>query len=125
MKSLKDLEAIRERAKQEISMRETANKTRIVVGMATCGIAAGARPVMAAFNQEIEVRNIQTATVSMTGCVGVCRYEPMCDVIDPNGEKTTYIRLDPEKARRIVAEHLVNGHPIMEFTIGAAEKLSK
>jgi len=125
MKSLKDLEAIREKAKQDISMRETANKTRIVVGMATCGIAAGARPVMAAFNQELEVRSIQTATVSMTGCVGVCRYEPMCDVIDPNGEKTTYIRLDAEKARRIVAEHLVNGHPVMEFTIGAAEKLSQ
>ncbi len=123
MKSLKDLEEIRERAKQELSMRETANKTRIIVGMATCGIAAGARPVMAAFNQELQTRSIQTATVSMTGCVGVCRYEPMCDVVDPDGSKTTYIRLDAEKARRIVAEHIVNGKPIVAFTIGAAEKI--
>ena len=122
MKSLKDLEAIREKAKQELSMRETAGKTRIIVGMATCGIAAGARPVMAAFNQELQLRGIQTASVSMTGCVGVCRYEPMCDVIDPNGEKTTYVKLDADMAKRIVAEHIVNGHVVYEYTIGAAEK---
>ena len=122
MKSLKDLEAIREKAKQDIAMRETTGKTRIIVGMATCGIAAGARPVMAAFNQELQTRNIQTASVSMTGCVGVCRYEPMCEVIDPNGEKTTYVKLDAEMAKRIVAEHVVNGHVVYEYTIGAAEK---
>lgn len=122
MKSLKDLEAIRDRAKQEISMRETIGKTRIVVGMATCGIAAGARPVMAAFNEELETRGIRTASVSMTGCVGVCRYEPMCDVIEPNGQKTTYVKLSPDMARRIVAEHVVNGHPVYEYTVGAAEK---
>ena len=122
MKSLKDREAIRDKAKQEMSLRETTGKTRIIVGMATCGIAAGARPVMAAFNEELARRGIQTASVSMTGCVGVCRYEPMCDVIDPNGEKTTYVRLDAEKAKRIIAEHVVNGHPVYELTIGAAEK---
>ncbi len=122
MKSLKDLEAIREKAKQDIAMRETTGKTRIIVGMATCGIAAGARPVMAAFNQELQTRNIQSASVSMTGCVGVCRYEPMCEIIDPNGEKTTYVKLDAEMAKRIVAEHIVNGHVVYEYTIGAAEK---
>ncbi len=122
MKSLKDLEAIREKAKLELSLRETTGKTRVIVGMATCGIAAGARPVMAAFNQELQLRGIQTASVSMTGCVGVCRYEPMCDVIDPNGEKTTYVKLDAEMAKRIVAEHIVNGHVVYEYTIGAAEK---
>ena len=122
MKSIKDLEAIRERAKQEMSLREIENKTRIIVGMATCGIAAGARPVMAAFNRELELRGIRTASVSMTGCVGVCRYEPMCDIIDPNGDKTTYINLDADKVKRIVAEHLVNRRPVAAFTIGAAEK---
>jgi NADP-reducing hydrogenase subunit HndB len=122
MKSLKDLEAIRDRAKQEMSLRETENKTRIIVGMATCGIAAGARPVMAAFNQELELRGLHSASVSMTGCVGVCRYEPMCDVIDPNGDKTTYINLDLEKVKRIVAEHIVNHRPVTAFTIGAAER---
>jgi NADP-reducing hydrogenase subunit HndB len=122
MKSLKDLEAIRDRMKQEMSLRETENKTRIIVGMATCGIAAGARPIMAAFNQELELRGIRTASVSMTGCVGVCRYEPMCDIIDPNGDKTTYINLDAEMVRRIVVEHIVNHRPVTAYTIGAAQR---
>jgi NADP-reducing hydrogenase subunit HndB len=122
MKSLKDLEAIRDRMKQEMSLRETENKTRIIVGMATCGIAAGARPIMAAFNQELELRGIRTASVSMTGCVGVCRYEPMCDIIDPNGDRTTYINLDAEMVRRIVVEHIVNRRPVTAYTIGAAQR---
>lgn len=122
MKSLKDLEAIREKAKQDIGMRETLGKTRIVVGMATCGIAAGARAVLAAFNQELETRNVRSTSVTMTGCVGVCRYEPMCDVIEPNGTKTTYVLLNADKAKRIVAEHIVNGHTVDDYTIGAAER---
>ena len=122
MKSLKDLQAIRDKAIMDMNVRETENKTRIIVGMATCGIAAGARPVMAAFNEELNKRGISTASVSMTGCVGVCRYEPIADIIDPNGFKTTYINLDAEKVKRIIAEHIVNGVPVVEFTIGAAEK---
>lgn len=122
MKSLKELEEIRERALKEISIRENENKTRIIVGMATCGIAAGAKPVMSAFIEELNKRNINSANVSMTGCVGICRYEPIAEVLEANGEKTTYVRLDAEKARRIVAEHIVNGKPVIEFTIGAAEK---
>lgn len=121
MKSLKDLEAIREKALQDMSLREKENKTRIVVGMATCGIAAGARPVMSAFVEELNKRSIHTASVSMTGCVGVCRYEPIADVIAPDGTKTTYINLDADKVKRIVVEHLVNGHIVSEYTIGAAE----
>lgn len=121
MKSLKDLEAIREQAQQQMSLREKENKTRVVVGMATCGIAAGARPVMAAFVEESNKRSLTNISVSMTGCVGVCRYEPIADVIAPDGKKTTYINLDADKVRRIVAEHLVNGVPVTEYTIGAAE----
>jgi len=122
MKSIKELEAISERALKEIAIRDNENKTRIVVGMATCGIAAGARPVMNAFIEELNKRGINTVNVTMTGCVGVCRFEPIAEVIEPNGEKTTYVKLDAEKARRIVAEHIVNGRPVLEFTIGAAEK---
>lgn len=122
MKSLKELEEIRNRALSEMSVRENENKTRIVVGMATCGIAAGARPVMSTFVEELNKRNIHDVNVSMTGCIGICRYEPIAEVLEANGERTTYIKLDAEKARRIVAEHIVNGRPVIEFTIGAAEK---
>jgi NADP-reducing hydrogenase subunit HndB len=122
MKSIEELNAIREKALKEISIRENENKTRIVVGMATCGIAAGAKPVMNAFVEEIAKRNIQNVTVSMTGCIGICRLEPVAEVFEANGEKTTYVKLDAEKARRIVAEHIVNQKPVTEFTIGAVEK---
>ncbi|MCX7773743.1 MAG: (2Fe-2S) ferredoxin domain-containing protein [Clostridia bacterium] len=122
MKSIDELKAIREKALKEIALRENENKVRIIVGMATCGIAAGARPVMSAFVEELNKRNIHNATVSMTGCVGICRLEPIAEVIEANGEKTTYVKLDAEKARRIVAEHIVNQKPVTEFTIGAAEK---
>jgi len=122
MKSLAELEAIREKALKEISLRDNSDKLRVVVGMATCGIAAGARPVMNAFVEELSKRNIHNVNVTMTGCVGVCRLEPIAEVINAQGEKTTYIKLDAEKARRIVVEHLINGHPVLEYTIGEAEK---
>lgn len=122
MKSLAELEAIRERALKEINLRDTADKTRVVVGMATCGIAAGARPVMNAFVEELNKRNIQNINVTMTGCIGACRLEPIAEVITAQGEKTTYVKLNPEKAKRIVVEHLINGRPVNEYTIGEAEK---
>lgn len=121
MKSLAELEAIREKALQEINLRDNKDKIRVVVGMATCGIAAGARPVMNAFVEELNKRNVQNVNVTMTGCIGVCRLEPIAEVINAEGEKTTYVKLDAEKARRIVVEHLINGHPVMEYTIGAVE----
>lgn len=122
MKSLAELEAIRERALKDMNLRENKGKTRVIVGMATCGIAAGARPVMNAFVEELDKRNIQNVNVTMTGCIGICRLEPIAEVITPDGEKTTYVKLNPEKARRIVVEHLVNGRPVQEYTIGAAEE---
>ncbi len=121
MKSLADLEAIRAKTLESINMRKDDNAARIVVGMATCGIAAGARPVMLAFVDEIKKRNLGHVTVSQTGCIGMCRYEPMVDVILPGQEKVTYIKVKPEMVARIVAEHVVNGRPVEEYTIGAAE----
>ena len=122
MKTLAELEAIRAKALENIAMRkDNHDAARIVVGMATCGIAAGARPVMLAFVEEVNKRNLQHVNVSQTGCVGMCRLEPMADVIIPGQDKVTYVKLTPEKVARIVAEHIVNGRPVEEYTIGAAE----
>ena len=121
MKSLADLEAIRQRTLDKVNLRREHEGTRISVGMATCGIAAGARPVMLKFLEEIQKRNLQNVTVSQTGCIGMCRLEPMLDVIMPGKEKVTYVRVNPDMVPRIVAEHIVNGRPVQEYTIGAAE----
>ena len=123
MKSLAELQAIREKTLNRINLRkeEEGEATRVVIGMATCGIAAGARPVMLAFMEELQKRNLQHVTVSQTGCIGMCRYEPMLDVILPGKEKVTYIHVKPEMVPRIVAEHIVNGQPVEEYTIGAAK----
>ena len=123
MKSLAELEAIRKQTLNRINMRkeEEGETTRVVIGMATCGIAAGARPVMLAFMDEISKRGLQHVTVSQTGCIGMCRLEPMVDVIAPGQEKVTYVHMTPEKVARVVAEHIVNGRPVEEYTIGAAE----
>ena len=123
MKSLAELQAIREKTLNRINLRQEKDGevTRVVIGMATCGIAAGARPVMLAFMEEIQKRNLQHVTVSQTGCIGMCRYEPMLDVILPGQEKVTYIHVKPEMVPRIVTEHIVNGNPVVEYTIGAAK----
>ena len=124
MKSLAELQAIREKTLNRINLRkeDEAEATRVVIGMATCGIAAGARPVMLAFMDEISKRGLNHVTVSQTGCIGMCRLEPMVDVITPGKEKVTYVHVKPEMVPRIVAEHIVNGRPVAEYTIGAAEK---
>ncbi len=124
MKSLAELEAIRKATQERINLRKEheGETTRVVVGMATCGIAAGARPVMLAFVDEVSKRQLQHVTVSQTGCIGMCRLEPMVDVIVPGKEKVTYVHVKPEMVPRIVAEHIVNGRPVDEYTIGAAEK---
>ena len=123
MKSLAELEAIRKATLSRINVRteEKGETTRVVIGMATCGIAAGARPVMLSFMDEIQKRQLAHVTVSQTGCVGMCRLEPMVDVYLPNQDKVTYVHVKPEIVPRIVAEHIVNGRPVEEYTIGAAE----
>ena len=120
MKSLAELAAIRAKMKDRVTMRKDDNvDTRIVVGMATCGIAAGARPVMLAFIEELKKRGIENATVAQTGCVGMCRLEPMVEVYVKDQEKVTYVHMDPDKVARVVGEHIVNGKPVDEYTIGA------
>jgi len=120
MKSLAELAAIRARMIEQVNLRKDDNvDTRIVVGMATCGIAAGARPVMLAFIEELKKRGIENVTVAQTGCVGMCRLEPMVEVYVKDQEKVTYVHMNPDKVARVVGEHIVNGKPVDEFTIGA------
>jgi NADP-reducing hydrogenase subunit HndB len=121
MKSLAELEEIRKKTLDEISLRKSSSSLRVVVGMATCGIAAGARPVMNAFVEELKKRNISDISVTMTGCIGICRLEPVVEVYNKDGSKVTYVKMTAEKAAQIVAEHLVNGRVCTEYTIGAAQ----
>ena len=121
MKSLAELEAIRKKTINDVTLRKDDHAVRVVVGMATCGISAGARPVMAAFVEEIGKRNLEHVTVTQTGCVGMCRLEPIVEIYTPDNEKVTYVKMDPEKVKKVVADHLVNGKVVTEYTIGAAE----
>lgn len=120
--SLEELAQIRDKVRSRMNIRETdPDGIRVLVGMATCGIAAGARPVLNALVEEIQKRNLQHVTVTQTGCIGICQYEPIVEVLEPGKEKVTYVRMTPEKAVRVVNDHLVNGNVVSEFTIGAAE----
>lgn len=122
MKSLAELEAIREKMLGKVNLRtDDGEGIRVVVGMATCGIAAGARPVMSAFMEEISKRKLSNVTVSQTGCIGMCRLEPIVEIIEAGKEKVTYVKMTAEKATRVVAEHLVNGKAVAEYTVGANE----
>ena len=119
MKSLAELQAIKEKMQGKVALREGSGDKRVVVGMATCGIAAGARPVMLAFVEELKKRGIENVTVAQTGCVGMCRLEPMVEIYVKDQEKVTYVHMTPDKVARVVGEHIVNGKPVDEFTIGA------
>ncbi len=122
MKSLEELRAIREKMKRQMDLRgPNEDNIRVVVGMATCGIAAGARPVMAAFLDEVEKRGLKNVTVSQTGCIGVCRLEPIVEVFVPGEEKVTYVKMKPGMVPAIVEQHLVNHNVVTDYTIGAAE----
>lgn len=122
MKSLQELNALRDKMKSQIGLREdNSDQIRIVVGMATCGIAAGAREVMTEILSEVSRRNLQNVKVVQTGCIGVCRLEPIVEIYAPNSEKVTYVKVSPEKVARIISEHIVNNQVVTEYTIGAAE----
>lgn len=111
MKSLSDLRAIKEKAMKEMAAREQSARFRIVVAMGTCGIAAGARSVMSAILDEINKRNVTDAVVTQTGCLGYCDQEPLVQVIQSEkGVTTTYGKITPDLARKIIVEHVLGGH---------------
>lgn len=122
MKSLAELAKIREEALKKVDLRKDRKGTRIVVGMATCGISAGARPVLNALIDEVQKRNLADVEVTQTGCIGVCRLEPIVEIYKEGEDKVTYVEMDAEKAARVVAEHIVNGQVVNDFTIGSVEK---
>ncbi len=120
MKSLAELQAIRDRMKNNVVVRENNEiDYRVVVGMATCGIAAGARPVLNACSEEVAKRNLHNVMVTQTGCIGICKFEPVVEVFEKDGTKTTYVKMTAEKVKRVINDHIVNGNVVTEYTIGA------
>jgi NADP-reducing hydrogenase subunit HndB len=124
MKSLAELQAIKERMQNKVMLRtnEGEDIVRVVVGMATCGIAAGARPVLNAFLKEIEDRHLANVVCTQTGCIGICRYEPVVEITTPDGVKTTYVKMNEDKVAKVVTEHIVNNKVVQEYTIAAYEE---
>jgi NADP-reducing hydrogenase subunit HndB len=124
MKTLEELKAIREKMQGQVSLRsESENQTRVVVGMATCGIASGARPVLNALSEAVQTKNLTNIAVVQTGCIGLCQYEPIVEVIEPGKEKVTYVKMTPEKAQEIVDQHLIRGQVVTKYTISSEGRI--
>ena len=122
MKTLAELAQIRDRMKNKVALREGTGEIRVVVGMATCGIAAGARPVLNAFVEQVADQNLgDRVTVTQTGCIGMCRFEPIVEVFEGDKERVTYVKVKPEMVPEIIKEHLIGGKPVTKYTIGAVE----
>lgn len=124
MKSLEELKAIREKNQGKVGVRsENETQTRVVVGMATCGIASGARPVLTALSDAVQEQHLtEKISVTPTGCIGLCQYEPIVEVLEPGKEKVTYVKMTPEKALEVLEKHLKGGQVIAEYTLGALQK---
>ena len=122
MKSLEELMAIKAKMQDKVAVRTSTGDIRIVVGMATCGIAAGARPVLNAFVEGVSEAGISDkVTVTQTGCIGICQYEPVVEVYEKDKEKVTYVKMTAEKAKEIIEKHIKGGAPVSEYTIGASQ----
>ncbi len=122
MKSLEELMAIKAKMQDKVAIRTGSNQTRIVVGMATCGIAAGARPVLNAFVEAVtEAGLTDTVSVTQTGCIGICQYEPVVEIYEEGKEKTTYVKMSAEKAKEVVEKHIKGGNVVTGYTIGATK----
>jgi NADP-reducing hydrogenase subunit HndB len=122
MKTIQELEEIRKKTLETINIRKDRSGTRVVVGMATCGIAAGARPVLLSIMDEVKKHNLSDVVVAQTGCIGMCRLEPIVEVYKPGEEKVTYIKVTASKAIRIVNEHIINGKVVEDYIIGTEGK---
>lgn len=123
MKSLEELRAIREKMQGKVGIRgESEDQIRVVVGMATCGIASGARPVLTALSDAVQEQGLTNINVTQTGCIGLCQYEPIVEVMEPGKEKVTYVWMTPEKAMEVLRMHLIDGQVVTKYTLGAAQK---
>lgn len=118
MKSLEELKAIREKMQGQIGIRnESSDQTRVIVGMATCGIASGARPVLTALADAVQTKGLTDVSVIQTGCIGLCQFEPIVEILVPGKDKVTYVKMTPEKANEVVEQHLIRGQVIQKYTI--------
>ena len=118
MKTLAELQAIKDKMKDKVVLREGGGEKRVVVGMATCGIAAGAHPVLNAFVEGVNAEGLSSkVSVTQTGCIGICQYEPVVEVFEAGKEKVTYVKMTEEKVKRVIDEHLKNGKVVAEYTI--------
>ncbi len=117
MKSLDDLKKIRDAAQSKIADRGKHNDIKILVGMSTCGISAGAQPVMDKFIEKIAENNLKNVSVTPVGCIGECAIEPIVEVYQGD-ERTTYCRLDVEAVERIINEHIIGGNVVLDYVIG-------
>ena len=118
MKSLAELAAIREKMKDNVAIRKGLGQVRVVVGMGTCGIAAGARPVLSAFVEKVSEAGLSDkVTVTQTGCVGNCQLEPVVEVFEDGKEKVTYVKMTAEKVSEVVEQHLKGGKVVAQYTI--------
>ncbi|MBQ4592214.1 MAG: (2Fe-2S) ferredoxin domain-containing protein [Clostridia bacterium] len=122
MKSIEELKAIKAKMADKVAVRSSTGDTRIVVGMATCGIAAGARPVLNAFVEGVTAAGlVDTVTVTQTGCIGICQYEPVVEVYEKDKEKVTYVKMTADRAKEVIEKHIKGGEVVTEYTIGAAK----
>ncbi len=120
MKTLAELQAIKDKMKDKVVLREGFGEKRIVVGMATCGIAAGARPVLNAFVEGVNNAGLAgQVSVTQTGCIGICQYEPVVEVFEAGKEKVTYVQMNAQKAAEVIEKHIKNGKVVVEYTYGA------
>lgn len=119
MKSIAEIKAIRDKMQADKASRELSNDgdIRIVVGMATCGIAAGARPVFNTLVDEVAKRNLTNVKVTRTGCMGMCKLEPLVEVYVPGQEKVTYIKVNSDKAKEIIEKHIVGGQICTDYLV--------
>lgn len=116
MKSLEELSKIRETTLAQINMRHNRKDViRVVVGMGTCGIAAGAHAVINAFIEEVAEKKLGDVIVTQTGCVGTCDLEPVVEVCVPGKDSVTYVKMDADKARKVVERHIIQGSPCEEY----------
>ena len=122
MKSLAELKAIKDKMKDKVVLREGSGEVRVVVGMATCGIAAGARPVLNAIVEAVNSEALtESVTVTQTGCIGLCQYEPIVEVYEPGKEKITYVKMTADKAKEVVEKHLKGGNVVTEYTVASVK----
>lgn len=119
IKNASELNEFKEKAKSKFAVKENGG-IKIVVGMATCGIAAGASPILNILKEEVGALKLENVTVSQVGCIGLCEYEPIMEVIEAGKEKVTYVKMDAKKAKEVITSHIINGKVVNDYIIGAS-----